>query len=102
MSRTRRTGVEKAAFTVAPLAQLPTDVPCRSRVGADIWFSHDAALVDEAKALCRRCAFRVRCLDGALARREPWGVWGAELIEDGRIIVRRRPRGRPRKERPEA
>ena len=34
---------------------------------------------------------------GALERREPWGVWGGELFDAGRVIPRKRPRGRPRK-----
>jgi WhiB family transcriptional regulator, redox-sensing transcriptional regulator len=33
-----------------------------------------------------------------LARREPWGVWGGELFLQGRVIPRKRPRGRPRKD----
>ena len=31
----------------------------------------------------RRCAWTARpamCLDGALERREPWGVWGGQLF----------------------
>lgn len=35
------------------------------------------------------------CLDGALERREPWGVWGGELFEDGRVIPRKRPADAP-------
>src|ERR1700740_2662205 len=54
--------------------------------------------VEEAKALCRGCRARVACLAGALERREPWGVWGGELLMDGAIVARKRPRGRPRKE----
>ncbi len=29
---------------------------------------------------------------------EPWGVWGGELFLQGRVIPRKRPRGRPRKD----
>ena len=54
-----------------------------------------------AKALCQDCPVRDLCLDGALERREPWGVWGGELFLQGVVIPRKRPRGRPRKnERP--
>jgi WhiB family redox-sensing transcriptional regulator len=35
------------------------------------------------------------CLDGALDRKEPCGVWGGQLIEDGVIIERKRRPGRP-------
>ena len=38
-----------------------------------------------------------RDLYDALERGEPWGVWGGELIDAGRVLARKRPRGRPRK-----
>ncbi len=37
------------------------------------------------------------CLEGALARREPWGVWGGQLFVNGRILPQKRKRGRPPK-----
>jgi WhiB family redox-sensing transcriptional regulator len=40
---------------------------------------------------------RAHCLAGALRRREPWGVWGGELLVRGVVVPRKRPRGRPRK-----
>ncbi|MEY3396073.1 MAG: hypothetical protein RLZZ534_35 [Actinomycetota bacterium] len=52
-------------------------------------------LVQRAKAICARCTSKTECLAGALARNEPWGVWGGELIEEGRIRTTKRPRGRP-------
>jgi WhiB family transcriptional regulator, redox-sensing transcriptional regulator len=61
-------------------------------------FFSDAPLdLARAKAICAKCALRAECLDGAVARAEPWGVWGGELIESGRIVVDKRPRGRPPK-----
>ena len=41
------------------------------------------------------------CLDGALTRREPWGVWGGELFVHGKVVAQKRKRGRPPKVRPE-
>ena len=38
------------------------------------------------------------CLEGALERREPWGVWGGEIFDAGHVIARKRARGRPRKD----
>ncbi len=38
---------------------------------------------------------RAQCLEGALSRQEPAGVWGGELFEDGRIIAKKRKAGRP-------
>ena len=53
--------------------------------------------VEAAKALCVPCPLREACLAGALQRREPWGVWGGQLVVAGVVVPRKRPRGRPRK-----
>lgn len=71
-------------------------LPCRQG-DADMWFAESPSVLEEAKALCGGCPFRAECLDGALSRGEPWGVWGGEILERGRVIPRKRPRGRPRK-----
>ena len=63
----------------------------------ELFFAEKPEAVDRAKALCRSCPVRVRCLAGALSRREPWGVWGGELLERGVVIATKRARGRPRK-----
>jgi WhiB family redox-sensing transcriptional regulator len=60
-----------------------------------LFFSDVNVDIARAKAICRRCSLADACLSGALEREEPWGVWGGELIESGRIVVDRRPRGRP-------
>ena len=39
---------------------------------------------------------RAKCLSGALSRKEPTGVWGGELFEDGKVISEKRAPGRPR------
>jgi WhiB family redox-sensing transcriptional regulator len=51
--------------------------------------------VAQAKSLCGGCPVRAQCLEGALSRQEPAGVWGGELFEDGRIIAKKRKAGRP-------
>ena len=38
---------------------------------------------------------RAQCLEGAISRAEPAGVWGGELFEDGRVIAKKRKAGRP-------
>jgi WhiB family redox-sensing transcriptional regulator len=78
----------------APGAEL--SLPCRSG-DADLWFAEAPRELERAKALCATCPVRVECLAGALAREEPWGVWGGEIFERGAIIPRKRPRGRPSK-----
>jgi WhiB family transcriptional regulator, redox-sensing transcriptional regulator len=81
----------------APIwASLP-DLPCRVE-DADLWFAEKPTELEQAKAFCRTCPVRLTCLAGAIARREPWGVWGGEIFERGEVIARKRPRGRPRKD----
>ena len=64
----------------------------------DLWFAESPADVEHAKALCGPCPLREACLTGALERREPWGVWGGQLVVAGVVVPRKRPRGRPRKD----
>lgn len=71
-------------------------LPCREHP-ADLWFAELPEEVEAAKALCGDCPIRAMCLDQALERREPWGVWGGQLVLQGVVVPRKRPRGRPRK-----
>jgi WhiB family redox-sensing transcriptional regulator len=80
----------------APLAGL--DLPCRSAINPDLWFAEAPTDLERAKQFCDSCPVRVECLAGAVARHEPWGVWGGEIFERGVVIARKRPRGRPRKD----
>ena len=72
------------------------NLPCHT-ADPELYFSEDEMQVAEAKSLCGGCPVRAQCLEGALSRQEPAGVWGGELIENGRIVVNKRPRGRPPK-----
>lgn len=74
-----------------------TALPCHT-VDPDLWFAEAPADVETAKALCAPCPLREACLAGALDRREPWGVWGGQLVLSGVVVPRKRPRGRPRKD----
>lgn len=71
------------------------EVPCRR--DPDLWFAESPGDLDRAKTLCGECPLKQRCLDGALSRGEPWGVWGGEIFERGAVVARKRSRGRPRK-----
>jgi WhiB family transcriptional regulator, redox-sensing transcriptional regulator len=72
-------------------------LPCRAN-NPELWFAESPADVEFAKALCATCPVQALCLAGALDRREPWGVWGGQLLLQGKVIPRKRPRGRPRKD----
>jgi WhiB family transcriptional regulator, redox-sensing transcriptional regulator len=69
-------------------------LPCRIN-DPELWFGETPADVEFAKTLCLDCPVRSLCLDGALERREPWGVWGGQLFLQGAVIPRKRTRGRP-------
>jgi len=60
-----------------------------------LFFSEEFVDIQRAKAICSTCTSKVDCLNGALERNEPWGVWGGELLEEGRVCATKRPRGRP-------
>ena len=79
--------------TVLPVG---LDLPCTE--DPELFFAESPQDVEQAKAMCRGCRARLACLAGALERREPWGVWGGELLLRGTIVPRKRPRGRPRKD----
>jgi WhiB family transcriptional regulator, redox-sensing transcriptional regulator len=72
------------------------ELPCRD--DPELFFAESPDDVEFAKSLCRSCGVRTACLAGAIARAEPWGVWGGELFLRGEIVPRKRPRGRPRKD----
>ena len=75
---------------------LSLDLPCTQ--DPELFFAESPRDVEQAKAMCRGCRARLACLAGALERREPWGVWGGELLVSGAIVSRKRARGRPRKD----
>lgn len=75
---------------------VPETIPCRNR-DAELWFAESPTDVELAKSLCGDCPVATACLAGALERREPWGVWGGQLLVQGAVVPRKRPRGRPRK-----
>jgi WhiB family redox-sensing transcriptional regulator len=92
-------------MTTATLIELHADVqlfatvrpPCHV-YDPEVWFAETPEGVEHAKSLCRSCPVQLQCLEGALDRREPWGVWGGELFVQGVVVPRKRPRGRPRKD----
>ena len=71
------------------------NLPCHN-ADPDLFFSEKTEETAVAKSLCRGCPVQQQCLDAALSRQEPCGVWGGELFEDGRVIAQKRTAGRPR------
>jgi WhiB family redox-sensing transcriptional regulator len=100
----RETGTGSAVATLTALTGLSVltervvddQLPCRVN-DPELFFADSPADVEFAKTLCATCPVRLDCLNGALERREPWGVWGGEWFVQGVVVPRKRPRGRPRK-----
>lgn len=70
--------------------------PCHRQ--PELFFAHRPHILDRAKALCQTCPVRDWCLQGALDRGEPHGVWGGEILVDGVVVAVKRGPGRPRKD----
>jgi WhiB family transcriptional regulator, redox-sensing transcriptional regulator len=96
LSPTGLTGQALGAAEFSSQVYATAELPCRD--DPELFFAESPDDVEFAKSLCRSCAVRTACLAGAIARAEPWGVWGGELFLRGEIVPRKRPRGRPRKD----
>jgi WhiB family transcriptional regulator, redox-sensing transcriptional regulator len=75
------------------------DAACRDDSGSltELFFSDHIPDIVRAKTICAGCVLIEPCLEGAIDRREPWGVWGGELFLNGKILAQKRKRGRPPK-----
>ena len=75
------------------------DARCADGTSAlvDLFFSEQLDDIAQAKRICQICPLMEECLAGALARREPWGVWGGQLFQNGKVLAFKRKRGRPPK-----
>ncbi len=87
------------ALAPVPPADPWAKARCRDGHGTltHLFFSDEILEIARAKAICAKCPLQAPCLESALERLEPWGVWGGQLIANGRIVVHKRPRGRPPK-----
>lgn len=75
------------------------DARCNDMAGtmSSLFFSDELQDIAKAKDICALCPVVSECLEGALERREPWGVWGGQLLLNGRVLQSKRRRGRPPK-----
>jgi len=75
------------------------EAACRDGEGglATVFFSEELQDIARAKTICLSCPAMLTCLEGAIARHEPWGVWGGQLFLNGKILATKRRRGRPPK-----
>lgn len=70
---------------------------CRDRGLAGVFFSTTEADIAHAQLICAQCPVKEPCLRYALSAKEPAGIWGGEIIHQGRIILDKRRAGRPSK-----
>jgi WhiB family transcriptional regulator, redox-sensing transcriptional regulator len=84
---------------LAPAANWWAKARCNDGAGTltFLFFSEDLIDIARAKAICSKCPVRETCLSEALSRQEPFGVWGGQLLHNGRIVTQKRKRGRPPK-----
>jgi WhiB family redox-sensing transcriptional regulator len=75
------------------------DARCNDMAGtmSGLFFSEELQDIAKAKQICALCPVMAECLEGALERREPWGVWGGQLLLNGKVLQSKRRRGRPPK-----
>ena len=64
---------------------------------ASTFFSEELQDIATAKRICAACPVIAECLEGAIGRHEPYGVWGGQLFLNGRVLTAKRRRGRPPK-----
>ncbi len=79
-----------------PVAPRYANLPCTEQ--PELFFADTPADLELAKQQCLACPIQAACLAGAIERAEPWGVWGGQIVLDGAVVARKRPRGRPRKD----
>ena len=75
-------------------SELAFTLPCHA-ADPELFFSSNGEDLATAKFLCGECPVRATCLEAALSRQEPCGIWGGELFAEGLIIERKRTVGRP-------
>ena len=74
-----------------------------SCVGSDeAWRFFSESIPDQHRAqeICGDCNVRVDCLRDAVSMDVEFGVWGGIIFWDGVAYLKRRGRGRPRKNEP--
>jgi WhiB family transcriptional regulator, redox-sensing transcriptional regulator len=60
-----------------------------AQVDPELFFPEKGGSGQEAKRICRDCPVRQQCLEDAMDRNEPFGIWGG-LSERERRALRRR------------
>lgn len=78
-----------AAAIVQPKPDWHRNAACKNS-GSDTFFPEKGHSNAAAKRVCAGCTVRVDCLEDALAREDPFGVWGGKSERERRYITRKR------------
>lgn len=70
------------------------DIPACTTIGFDLWFPEKGRrdYIKMARMVCDHCPIQPACLEGALERHEPNGVWGGMTTKERRGERERRLR----------
>lgn len=71
---------------------------CSGSDNHNLFFSDRHEDLVSAQAMCGGCEVRGPCLELAVELSVEWGVWGGVIFWDGQPMLRKRGRGRPRKD----
>lgn len=78
------------AITLADLfpwsVNTPAEAVCADGYDPELWYPHPTTEASTATALCSICPIRLQCLEAALERGEPDGIWGGVLFRNGRQV----------------
>ena len=89
---------EPKPIEMAPAETWDDHSSCRAVPNAAaLFFSEDLGEISAAKRVCVTCPVLAPCLEAALDRGEPCGVWGGQLFMNGKMLAIKRRRGRPSK-----
>ena len=66
------------------------DLALCAQTDPEAFFPEKGASTRDAKRTCARCEAKAECLEDALERREPFGVWGGLSERERRRELRRR------------
>lgn len=65
----------RLGFTLVNLPDWHAEGACDGRTDLD-WYGETRREIKAVKAVCADCPIKATCLQDAIKRREPWGVWG--------------------------
>lgn len=72
-------------LTLSNLPEWHDQAVCKGK-DPDLWFLDRGDSSAEAKAICAECPVEAECLDWALTRKEPRGIWGGTSERERRRI----------------